>query len=898
MVNQRANLKQCWSRSAPLVAVLVASCVGAVVCDARGEDDAPSKNKRLVYQFGFDERSDGNLETIPKYWEPLRMPGFPGFAVGRFDEEVGHAAPPSFRLESSGRNVAYEYGGPALAVRASGNYRVIAYLRPDHLENARTCLCAFFRDRHGNAILDSFVRSPYISSADASDDWIPAQLLLPTAPFDARTIGLAVWVLQESTWTTATPSARDIQRVDVSGGVWIDDISVMTLPRISLDTSTPGNVLEPNDKAELVIRASDYETGSMDGVLTIWDAAETVVSTRELAITLGGGEHRNTVSIEELPVGWYHSKLAVSAGGAKVLTRFLSFAKVPASASESTRGTTSFGISINSGRRSSPLTELSLLRRQLCDSVKIPVWSGHHDLSPGASYALEHDLLLQELLKRGFSMTAVLGEIPTFFTGMNGNYSGTAVDLLGDSPSLWQDYLAGVAAPYASTYRWWQVGADGDSVNTTSDAYLRAVGQVRQTLGPYILVPRMTVAISHGTDPEGARLPVEQVTTMIGASVAVDRIAPVASSLRSKGYEELSALVGLHDAARFDRLGRLANWSQRLVAARHSGASVVYARPTWEVRDTVFGPVTEPKEEFILLRTLADVLRESQPGPKVPLSGGVQCFAFTVGEGESIFAIWDPAAPPEGIDHTIQLGAATEVLDLWGRRESLVRDKQGRHRIRLTSMPVLVPGVESWLVDFRSSLSIVPNRVQPGTELVEHRLESSYFGATPVTGRAALHTPEAWRVEPRAFAMSYSSGEPAEVIQTIRYSHREPAGVRQISAQVLLDNKDYFLEIPLQVEIAHDDFQVRGAAVMEGNSLVVHQYVSNQSGEPVNLRGSIAVPGKMRQYRPFTAIAPGETQHVEYRFRDAGGLAGRQILLGLREIRDNPRVHNLELTVP
>ncbi len=898
MVTQRANLKQNGSRSTPLLAVTLAWCVGAVVCAARGENQNPSESKRLVYQFDFDERADGNLETVPKYWEPLRMQGFPGFADGRFDETVGHSAPPSFRLESKGRNVAYEYGGPELTVREAGNYRVIAYLRPDQLKNARTCLCAFFRDRHGNVIFDTFVRSAYISSSDADEDWVPAQLLLPDAPTDARTIGLAVWVLQESTWNTSIPSARDIRRVDVAGGVWIDDIRVVTLPRVLLETSTPGNVLTPTDQAELVVRASDHEIGSMAGELTVWDATGAVVMTRELRLRLEGREHRTAISVEELPEGWYSATLSVTTDGAKVLTRYLSFARVSASVADATRGTTSFGISMNTGRRSPPLTELSLLRRQLCNSVKIPVWSAAQDMSPGASYAREHDVLLQELLRRGFAMTAVLAEIPMSLAGTSGDYSGTTLELLGDSPSLWQDHLAAVAAPYASTYRWWQVGADGDSVDRTGELYLRAVRQVRDTLGPYILLPRMTASVSSAIDPQTSKLPVEQVTITIRPSVSVDRIAPVVSELRSQGYDELSALVESHDDTHFDRLGRLANWAQRLIAARHSGASVVYARPTWQVRDTVFGPVTEPREEFILLRTLADVLRDSLPGPRVPLVGRAECLAFNARENETILALWDPAAPPEGTVHTIQLGAATEVIDLWGQHTPLMRDKRGRHRIRLTNMPVLVRGVERWLIDFRSSFSIVPDRVQPGQELVEHRIESTYFGETPVMGRAALRAPDEWRVTPRTFSMSYSSGEPHDIVQAIRYSHREPEGVKQIPVQVLLDNSDYYLEIPLHVEIVHDDLQVRGAAIMEGDVLIIRHFVSNKSSETINFRGSIAVPGKMRQYRPFTAIAPGEMQHVEYRIRDAGGLAGRQILLGLREIRDNPRVHNLELTVP
>jgi len=876
----------------------IGGVVGAKVFAApQAQSDAPA-NKRLMYRFDFDERSDGNLEQVPKYWDPLRMQGFPGFATGAFDTTVGHLAPPSFRLESRGRNVAYEYGGPDLTVRASGNYRVSAFLRPDRLKNARTCLSAFFRDRSGNPILETLVRTAYFSSSDSSNEWIPVQLLLPGAPTEAATIGMAVWVLQESTWDTSTEVAREIKRVDVHGGVWIDDISVITLPRVTLETSTAGNVLEPADKAELIIHASDHQRGSMDSSLTVLDATGKVVMVREFTISLGGAMRPMAISIEELPVGWYNAILSVSAEGAHILDRRLSFVRVAASLSDSSRATASFGISITPGRRSQPSTELALLERQLARSTKIPVWSLHHDMSPGSSYAREHDVLLQELLQRGFALTAVLAELPMSLASTYGAFPYTAVELLADSPGLWQDELAKVAAPYASTYRWWQVGGDGDPVDAFSDMYSRAVEQVRDTLGPYILLPRMTAALSYGTDPQASKIPVEQITVTIDASVAVERVGPVIEALRSKGYEQVSALIESFDAAKFDRMGRLANWAQRLIAARHGGASVVYTRPTWRVRDTPFGTVTEPREEFILLRTLANVIRDAQPGPKVPLLNGVQGFAFNVSGDEVVLALWDPTAPPKGREHSIQLGTATQVIDLWGRVDSLERDEGGRHRIRLTNMPVLVPGIERWLVDFRSSFSIVPDRVEPGQELVEHRVESTYFGATPVIGRAALKAPDDWQVTPRGFSISYSSGERTESVQEIHYSHRESAGVKDVPLQIVLDNNNYFLEVPLQVEIVLADLQVRGAAIMEGETLIVDHYVRNRTDQTLNLRGSIAVPGKLRQYRPLTAIPPGGMRRVEYRFREARGLAGRRILLGIREMSDNPRVHNLELTVP
>ncbi|MBU0718296.1 MAG: hypothetical protein KJ749_08615, partial [Planctomycetes bacterium] len=74
--------------------------------------------------------------------------------------------------------------------------------------------------------------------------------------------------------------------------------------------------------------------------------------------------------------------------------------------------------------------------------------------------------------------------------------------------------------------------------------------------------------------------------------------------------------------------------------------------------------------------------------------------------------------------------------------------------------------------------------------------------------------------------------------------------------------------------------------------------VTNRSKGVLHFRGAAQVPGRERQYRPFSNLRPGDTQTVEYRFPNAEGLSGADIRVGLREIGDGPRAHTLELTVP
>lgn len=80
---------------------------------AAAEQAGPS---RYVKLFDFDERRLGNYEDTPMYWTRFAGEGLPNFSNGRFDDRVGHAAPPSFLFTVRGGNIGYEYAHTDLAI--------------------------------------------------------------------------------------------------------------------------------------------------------------------------------------------------------------------------------------------------------------------------------------------------------------------------------------------------------------------------------------------------------------------------------------------------------------------------------------------------------------------------------------------------------------------------------------------------------------------------------------------------------------------------------------------------------------------------------------------------------------------------------------------------------------
>ncbi len=891
-------MSQCESIPNSLRVTILATAV--LISGAQGGDNEAgpmdaNAAARIVHRFDFDEREAGNVEDVPKYWEPMRAPNFPGFAGGGFDMQVGRSAPPSFYLKSEGRNVVYHYQGGETRVRPHGNYRIEGFIRPDKLQYARACLCAYFVDRLGRPLLETMVRTPFIEGR-SQDEWVPVELHLASAPANAHTIGLGAWVLQESTWDTSAPARRRIVRNDVQGGAWFDDLVIYRAPRVEFKTAGHGNVIGPDDPTELAVLVTDHEAGVLTGHVSIEAADGARIG--EFPVSLSTSRDGPlAIPLGSLPPGLFHARLDVFSGNSVVASQTLDFVRLGPARRPAEATTRSFGVVIDPQMRSDPAAELALLDRQSVRSVKLPVWTGLDEHVPSGEHHRDSDTLLKELERKGFVLTGVLFGPPSPIVERYGAYSRTLVDLLAGDEEAWGDELSTVAATYADMYRWWQVGPDGATVAQDQARFSKAAEQLRRVLRRFHTTPRLAAPASSADDAESKHLPVEQLCLSFGSDIHVDRIPDRMKAAAEGRYEQVCAFVPPLPKESYQRLPRLTDWVRRIIAARHSGANTLFVPQTWHTRQAPFGPVTEPTEEFLLLRNIADILGDATPGQRVDIAQGVRCFAFHSGE-ETILAAWDDGAPPEGRVHAVQWGRAASMIDAWGRTTALERDEKGRQLLRLTETPVFVTGVDRWLVDFVTSMVFAPAHVESSQEVAYHTVELANQGTHPLIGQGDFVVPRSLEVSPKSFNFNLPPGRREKIELRVRYRHNEPAGRKTIVAKMTIMPGSYYVEAPLMVDVGLSDVDVSGMAYVEGDDLVLRHTLTNRSPSVLSFRGSTAAPGYEKQYRPFANLHPGDTQTVHYRIRQGSDLIGRQVRLVLHELNDGPRVHNLELTVP
>ena len=830
------------------------------------------------------------------YWIPMRRPDFPHYASGGFDANVGHDAPPSFHLSCEGRSVAFVYSGAATRVRTNSEYRIEGFVRSDRLVNARACLSAHWIDKDGKDLADSLVRSGFVGGPTEGDGWVHVELRLPPAPPAAHAVGLVAWVLQEAHWNPDAPGPRRILSTDVHAGAWFDDLRVVRMPRMELGTSSKANVLSPRSPQELQVLLADPDDSSLAGRVTIADVTGRVVATHSVRVVLDAFADPRRISVRELPPGLYRAVFNVFAGETPIAREEVTFAMLAPLAERAETTARSFGVSLDASSLREPAAEVVLLTEQLVRSAKVPVWtaefSRRSDLDKGG--AVEKSL--RDLTHAGFALTGVLAAAPSDLARRRDSDTETLIDLLNADPTIWEEHLAGVAAPCADLFSWWQLGADGAPLVAWDEKSRTAADALRRLLRRYAALPQLSVPLPAGTLLTPEEVHAEGVSLDVSELVHPRELAKRIGDLKGQLQKRITAYVAPL-GERYARLPRLADWARRLIAARHSGVDGVFVPQPWSIRPTPRGLVAEPDEVFVLLRTIAHAIGDATPGPRLMLDPGVECFTFRSGESAT-FALWDTNAAANGRDHSMQLGSTARMFDLWGNSHAMPDGENGKRVVRLSALPVLVVGVPAWLADLQVAFKLTPETVAAGSGSAELVLSAKYEGVKSVAAHATLAFPQSWEVFPREFDVHLLPFRAAQFPVSVHFPSGEPAGIKSIPLSLKLVDESFEFDVPLTIEIALADLDVSGTAVVQGDKLLLRHVVTNRSASPLNFHAAAAVPGRERQHRPFTDLGPGETQTVEYRFPAGRELIGRRVRLSLNETNDGPRTHVLELVIP
>ncbi len=876
---------------------LVAACtVHVAVTTGHAQGESYVDDDRTIHFFDFDERDDGNLESIPKYWVPFESDDFPNYATGAFNNTVGHDASPSFHLISEGRNVAHRYAGPETVIQPNSDYLVTGWVRGHQLKHARAAISAYYLDDRRLPIESTQKFSRLVGGDD--DEWQQVEVYLPAGPSRARTIGLTVWVVQPGVWDVGPQPNRHIAMYDVEAEAYFDDVAVVRLPRVHIDTGAPGNVYTPEIPKAVTARVIDADATRLSARLDIRDIDGFNIRSTPVPVSSQTDIQPASADIGDLPLGGYEAVLVVETDKRILAQRSKRFAIVAEAARREGLRSRSLGVSLSVNDRAAPEVELAMLRLIGAGAVKIPVWSGSAHIPDLMDVGSEYDTLLQGLVRSRMNITGVLAGAPSELIRIAGAYPRSLMTLLSEEPDKWREHLVRVYAPYSSIFRSWQIGQDGDT-DVMQDARLKdVIANVRQAVRQLNTQAHLTVPISLNSLPDLTELTADDFCITIDDSIHHGYIGEHVESQRGVGVVTRTAFVPYTQTSHYWLKRELPGWSKRIIEARFAGVESVIVPQPWTTRQSYDEEVTEPNEAFVALHTLVRHVGDAAPGERVRVRPGVTALSF-YGLKQATLVIWDDHATENRRRHVIQLGQdAKWVTDMWGRRSKIDVTDDGRQILELSREPMYIENVDPHLLRVRSGVRIEPATVSYSIDIHKHTLVLNNPRNTSISGSVTITPPPRWTIHPANFNFVISPNGKFEKPLEIRFNRDESAGEKTVHVEMeLVDTRRQKLVVPVPMKLVNEELDAWAYATVEGDSLVIRHSVTNKSDQSLNLRSSAIVPGKRRQYRNLLAFAPQQTATVEYRLKEWNELKGRRVRLYLREI-NGTRMHNVEVQVP
>ena len=853
--------------------------------------------QRVIKQFDFDEARRGNFEPIPMLWERHRDRGFPEYVEGSFDIETGHGAPPSFYLQSRGRNCAFNYTGLDITSEPGHDYLISARVKPRRLKHARAFVSAFMRDANGLRIDGTERRSRLVGGPDDEAPWHEVAVRLPGDVDGAYSIGLSVWVVQRSYWQDTDPAVNDIDHKDVHGAAWFDDIAVYRLPNIELSSTAAawGNVYSSQDVPVLLMKVGDVVERGLRAGLEVRNGAGAKVYDQQIDADDRAGQAGRRIRLSGLSPGIYHAHLNVEIEQGASIERHLTFAVLASEFKRTRKFNSRYGVVVHTNGVGSPQAEVALLDALGARHVKLSL---ENALSPDSSSAQNPlGTLVDELSERHLALTGTL--LNSSFTGQNGRgpRAPTLIDLLSAPVESWRPDVANLVSKYQNRFENWQLGPDGESKDFEDVRLGPVLTHLRDEMAKLTTLPTLVAPGSIQYDRGDLDLPANILSITVPAETPPSEIpGQLDESIPEAGYQQIWAFLQFPPPEPYRRLPWLIDVAKRLIFAQQSNVDKIFVRQPWLRRSGTGGTLIEPMEPFLVLRTVLSLLDDATYMGQLETAEGVTCHAFDR-DGRAVLVMWDDGAPMAGRSRDLYLYGTTHMVDLWGRQSAL-SVSSGTVTLPLSPVPVFIHAAETWLVRFRRSLKFEPLLLPSESTFHEHQVLIHNSRKDPISGSIRVKPPKGWQIRPSHFTFAVQGNETFAQKVRIQSAPRAPAGRKQIEARVIIDAAklyEFTVYLPLQLDLS--DMDVSADLVVEGETVVVRHRITNRSDEVVTFRSFADAPGRKRQTMNILGLQPDQTVVKAHRFPGGRALSGNDIRVGLKQVK-GPRSHNLIVAVP
>ncbi len=856
---------------------------------------------RVLKSFDFEERERGNVEDVPMDWVKLEGPGMPHYVNGKLSSVNAASGKYSFKFDLNGGSLVYRYPAGKIKVHPHANYRVAVMTKADPLPNARVRLTAYFADIDARPVKNSIRHSKLF--AGGSDQWTQLEVELD-ADENCKSLVIELSLLQPSVYRASTLGQAALFEQDIKGTAYFDDLVIAQVPRSRMSTDRPGNIFKRSEPMAVRMRINDRFTDDLVCKLIVTDAQKRNVHQYNggIPLTLEPGRDPQeaakigSVSLPDLPAGWYRVSMQLSSHGVVVGDESLDLIRL---ADEGARINPDqrFGM-IATHLPMSGWGELPALLPYLgAARIKLAVWNDQDDVE---SQQLKFSLLLESLRDLRITPTACLAAPPPKVANLIG---GTTWPQILKAPAeTWQPQLSYMISRYSAFLDRWQFGVDDQANEFVSNpAMRRAYQAVYKQFAALMQKPDLAMPWPAFFEPEGDLPP--SVALSIPSEILPEQLPLYINDMRAKAGQQLSLSLQLLSADRYGREAQLRDYVQRIVYALSAGADRIDLPLPFTVAGASNQTVKQPSELFLVMRTMMQTLGHTTYKGRVPVGDDVEAFLFDRA-GEGVMILWSKAGTGDKANKTVQivLGNQPRRVDLWGNISPVLQPKNdsGVIDVEVGSMPLILVGIDGQLAQMRSSFAFDNPLIESSFKPHVRRLRFINPYTTTLSGRLRMTGPNGWNITPQVPNFSLAPGETYDAAVTIEFPYSSFAGMKSIVCDVELQSGDTRnFKVPVSLKLGLGDVGLNTLALRDGSDVIVQQVITNYSTKPVDYTAYALVPGQARQERLVTGLKAGQTIIKKYRFTGvdfARDPAARLVRSGVKEL-EGTRVLNDEVTV-
>lgn len=831
---------------------------------------------RLVKRFDFDERRLGNYEPTPMHWERLTGPGLPAYAMGAFDETVGHAAPPSFKLGIDTGSVGYEYREMDLPIVADSDYVVVGYCRTHGLHRAAAFLVTELVDQFGDPIEHTQSVSNLIrSTQDNRPDWQRIELRTSTNDPHAFALRLQLWVLQDHVWREPAPDDPDpIIRSEVTASAWFDDIAIYRMPRIRASLSDPTGIVAfgESPRFDLVLNIAAAQRLSVE--LDIRDTDRQIVQSLRREIV--GEERRNaradtyrfdappaplrddsfeqvlSFTASALEPGAYEATLRVLGRSEALLEQRLRFV-VLAPATPALPRATDMGVTITEPDGVNAVALVKLLQVLHCNAVKIeipfPATEPSEDADPGP---LQLTQLARELVQHHIEVIGVLrGQSGIYGDGLQSLRSSAFTD------RLWARRLNPLLAQLGGLISTWQLGTEPVELRDGGWETAQTAG-VRRHFRRFLSLPELSMPWSIlSTAPSSGDI----ASLWVTADTPTLALGPLLEDALLMNREH--AWLQLENPRNTDADWRRIELARRITIAKAVSPRCLFVPAPFEPVSGGNNNVWQPSEDFPIIRTVFNLLAGRKAVEVLhPTPESIMIFFDSPAGGCAVGWTWRDRPLTDRFEYSFGPGAS--AVDARGAALPLeVHD--GKTVVQLRPEPTFIYGIDVALTRLAASFHVSPTLIEPHRSDSAPVLTLRNMYDHPIQCEIRSRAPTNWKIEPDLARFQLDPGEELSQPYVLTAPPRRFANTLAFAFDVQLTTPTVatlHFDVPMTVSLR--DLSMTATARRESGKTLVEQSLTNRSNQTVSFSAYLDPPGGRRQEADIVNLKPGETRKLLY----------------------------------